>query len=916
MNIFANKKIWKKMIFALGIIVFIGLMLPKQVNAGIGGTLITPVVDLFTGLADGVQTLIHKIFNHQDTVLYLITDGISLWKIVIGAIVGLVLVATGVITLQFLVVAGVIVLTLTLTVNGFGDVFFPTVKTITTSMLADKSIVLPAFTLTPYEIFTSEEGVFSVNFFKEDEKSDSEKKNSTSNNEEKDEEEEEKLSLNQNIRDWYKTLRLIAIVGMMSVLVYMGIRILLSSTAESKAKYKQMLWDWLVATFLIFTMQYIMVFANIMVDTFTDALGTIKIETEIENKDTKEKIKKHVNKEGVEGYVLGAKLNGKSLEIDTDTSDLVKKAYKQLKSDDDSQFKFYADTALQVPAKDEGSANILFWPADNFATQARMNLQLIKNIDGNDTTEYIGYSLVYVALTIYTVIFIFVYIKRYVYMVFLTLVSPLVALTYPIDKVKDGQAQAFNFWFKEYMYNLLLQPLHLILYMLLIGSAMRFAASDPLYVIVCLGFMVPAEKLLKAMFGFKGQTPGSMPGVATAALMMEGTRRLLGGKPPKGGMGSSSSSNKESGDEKSAQKIRSADTYNSVLYDGQQNQLNNQDENTANSPQMRDNEINNENNNSENNSPSNEVRQDGGNARGIDYTLENNETQDNSNTTENGNNGENSSRNTNNKFRVKDAVGSVGKAFGSTMKNRITDKERWKNTGKRALRMATGIPLGAVGVAAGGLAGMVSGDPSKAFQNMTTLGAAGYLAGSRAGESIVTGAATGISNFASSVTEEYYAGHQEDRERREMKKSIKEFKNDRKKMGELRNKIDNEKMYNDLIKEDGKGRSGIDEYKEFGVDDAKDMAALEHFRANYNGMTREQAITVWQMNKDVTGGKRFDKLSKKNQDEWRDTMAQNFRKSMKTSGMTEEQINTYVANNVRKAEDYITQFGKERAKMD
>ena len=149
-----------------------------------------------------------------------------------------------------------------------------------------------------------------------------------------------------------------------------------------------------------------------------------------------------------------------------------------------------------------------------------------------------------------------------------------------------------------------------------------------------------------------------------------------------------------------------------------------------------------------------------------------------------------------------------------------------------------------------------------------------------------------------------------------MKKSIKEFKNDRKKMGELRNKIDNEKMYNDLIKEDGKGRSGIDEYKEFGVDDAKDMAALEHFRANYNGMTREQAITVWQMNKDVTGGKRFDKLSKKNQDEWRDTMAQNFRKSMKTSGMTEEQINTYVANNVRKAEDYITQFGKERAKMD
>ena len=40
-------------------------------------------------------------------------------------------------------------------------------------------------------------------------------------------------------------------------------------------------------------------------------------------------------------------------------------------------------------------------------------------------------------------------------MAFLTIIAPLVALTYPIDKINDGKAQAFNMWFKEYIFNLL-----------------------------------------------------------------------------------------------------------------------------------------------------------------------------------------------------------------------------------------------------------------------------------------------------------------------------------------------------------------------------------------------------------------------------------------------------------------------------
>ena len=87
-------------------------------------------------------------------------------------------------------------------------------------------------------------------------------------------------------------------------------------------------------------------------------------------------------------------------------------------------------------------------------------------------------------------------------MAFLTLMAPLVTLTYPIDKMGDGKAQAFNMWLKEYVFNALLQPFHLIIYAIFIGSAENLIIDNPLYAILVFAFMGPAEKILRKFFGF------------------------------------------------------------------------------------------------------------------------------------------------------------------------------------------------------------------------------------------------------------------------------------------------------------------------------------------------------------------------------------------------------------------------------
>ena len=298
--------------------------------------------------------------------------------------------------------------------------------------------------------------------------------------------------LQNTIKFWYQIIRTLAIVGMMSVLVYIGIRILLSSTAEQKSKYKELLNDWLIGMVLLFTMHYIMVFANIAVDNLTDLLKNINPMG-------------HVAIVPDENGAVEKELRKWNFEFTETANDDGKKIYKN----------------------NGGGHPYIEWHTD---LMGQLRIALQHNRDNSE--EYIGYTIMYIVMVIYTFVFCLTYIKRVIYMAFLTVISPLVALTYPIDKVNDGSAQGFSYWFKEYIFNLLLQPLHLLIYTILISSAISFATKNIIYALVALGFITQAEKIVRQMFNFsKASTPGVFSGPAGAAMVMSGMRWLMGNGP-------------------------------------------------------------------------------------------------------------------------------------------------------------------------------------------------------------------------------------------------------------------------------------------------------------------------------------------------------------------------------------------------
>ncbi len=301
-------------------------------------------------------------------------------------------------------------------------------------------------------------------------------------------------ALHSTIASWYVSLRNLAVVALMLVLVYVGIRIVISSTASDKAKYKQMLIDWLVALCILFCLHYIMTFTTTIVNEVTKAISGSASS----------------NGNNVAVTVTGdTTSDGKPVQFNTDLMGLIR-------------FRMQAPTV---------GGKIL-------------------------------YLILYLAMVIYTCMFTFYYLKRVLTIAFLTLIAPLVAMTYPIDKIRDGKAQAFDMWLKEFIFNSLLQPFHLIIYSIFVGSAVDLAVKNPLFAIVALAFITPAEKILRKFFGFeKASTAGALGAVASVAggaAFMNQMQKLMAPKKGGGGAGGNKGIRNKNNPEGSAPGIEDA----------------------------------------------------------------------------------------------------------------------------------------------------------------------------------------------------------------------------------------------------------------------------------------------------------------------------------------------------------------------
>ena len=80
---------------------------------------------------------------------------------------------------------------------------------------------------------------------------------------------------------------------------------------------------------------------------------------------------------------------------------------------------------------------------------------------------------------------------------FLIALSPLITITYPIDKAEDGKAQAFQAWFRELSITAFIQPLHCVIYMVFNETAGEISKVAPLLALIFLVLITYVEKVVR-----------------------------------------------------------------------------------------------------------------------------------------------------------------------------------------------------------------------------------------------------------------------------------------------------------------------------------------------------------------------------------------------------------------------------------
>ncbi len=273
-----------------------------------------------------------------------------------------------------------------------------------------------------------------------------------------------------NIEYWYNIFRGLALIGYLIVLLYIGVRILLAVGGRNQAKFKGMLLSWAQGVIILVLFPMVIRYS-------------VQINHAIVSKIAEGK----ANRE-VAGSV------NVTYPVSTESEDEANKA------------------ALAI------AESPFISPAEKNDYMAAMAYRY-ENPNPNDSRIMI--AIVYLIMIFQFIMILITYYKRLFMFSFLLAIFPIVALTYAIDKVGDGSAQAFTTWTKEIMMNVFMQCFHAIVYVFVLSVVFAGVGygGDWLLTIVGITFLFKGEQILRSLLGQSGGETVKSVGETAARAM-------------------------------------------------------------------------------------------------------------------------------------------------------------------------------------------------------------------------------------------------------------------------------------------------------------------------------------------------------------------------------------------------------------
>ncbi len=269
------------------------------------------------------------------------------------------------------------------------------------------------------------------------------------------------------VNSWYNVFLTVAIAVYLVALLIVGIKILLASTGESKAKYKEVFQSWITGVMILFLFPLVM--------KYTVKLNNVLIEML---------------------YQQGMNDSGKYVP----TPDLDEATLENISTS------FGEDNFIASIRGDAFEAS----------TDKKQDMMFyIRELAGN--LGQMSLTFVYFVLLGELIVILVVYYKRVFMMAFLITIFPIVAIMYIIEKLGSGNSHSLSSWMKEYMVLIFTQSFHATVYIVVVQAGVRaYIKNDNwLFMLMCIIFLFQGEKILRSIFGMKSST-GAIKDLAAA----------------------------------------------------------------------------------------------------------------------------------------------------------------------------------------------------------------------------------------------------------------------------------------------------------------------------------------------------------------------------------------------------------------
>lgn len=141
------------------------------------------------------------------------------------------------------------------------------------------------------------------------------------------------------------------------------------------------------------------------------------------------------------------------------------------------------------------------------------------------------FVIVWFLLIFQMVAMVFIYYKRIFVIAILITIFPLIMIFYCIDKMADGSAQTLSMWFKEVISDIFIQSIHCVMYVVLVQMGLEIYKNDSnnwFLFLAAMLLLVPAERMMKEIFGLNSSTLGQLGGMGMNIAMGIGAAVKLG----------------------------------------------------------------------------------------------------------------------------------------------------------------------------------------------------------------------------------------------------------------------------------------------------------------------------------------------------------------------------------------------------